>query len=77
MVRTQIQLEEETLEEVKRVAAEESRSVAEVIRESVKGDLARRSMRKRADRLLGLAGRYGSGLGDLARRHDEYLKDGF
>ncbi len=80
MVRTQIQLTAEQAKALKRRAAEENRSLADLIRSSVDAYLAqhgRRSKQARYDRLLSIAGKYSSGKRDVSSRHDDYLADAY
>lgn len=81
MQRTQIQLTPAQLRAVRMLAAQEGRSVAEVVRDSV--DLYVNTT-KRADDLQTAreqakraAGRYGSGSRDGSARHDDYLAEAF
>ncbi len=76
MVRTQIQLPEEQVAMLKKMAAAEHKSMAELIRRSVDyfakakhgtGDDQRRR------RAMAAAGRFRSGVKDLAASHDSYL----
>lgn len=76
MVRTQIQLSEKQAALLRKRAAEQGLSLAEVVRRSV--DLYLRTNgtvddEERRRRALKAAGRFSSGRGDLAERHDEYL----
>ncbi|HET7044176.1 MAG TPA: CopG family transcriptional regulator [Gaiellaceae bacterium] len=77
MVRTQIQLSEEQARELKRLAAERSVSVAEVIRGAVDRELREDDRAARWERARSHFGKYSSGVGDIAERHDEYLADAF
>ncbi|MFB3880674.1 MAG: ribbon-helix-helix protein, CopG family [Armatimonadota bacterium] len=76
MVRTQIQFPEDELRELKREAAEEGISVSEAVRRYVaagrkaKRRPTRQELMKRA---LEVAGKFNSGIPDLAERHDEYF----
>ena len=80
MVRTQIQLTEAQARALKRMAAERGVSVAELIRQSLDrflqsaGEEDREERRRRA---LAVAGRFRSGLHDLAAEHDRYLEDAY
>lgn len=79
MVRTQIQITPEQARALKRMAAREGKSVAELIRKSV--DMMLRSggikdqdeLRKKA---MAAAGKL-SGPADLSTRHDDYLAESF
>ena len=78
MVRTQVQLTEAQMRMVKRLARERGVSVAELIRQGV--DLFARSAgtlddEEQSRRALAVAGRFRSGLGDLAAEHDRYLDE--
>jgi len=73
-----VQLPEEDLRELQRVAAEEGVSVPELVRRGVKQVLeARRrpSKSELMERALAAAGAGHSGKGDLAERHDDYLAE--
>ena len=80
MVRTQIQLPEQQVAVLKRLAAQQHVSMAELIRRAV--DLFTLSpeankIKERKERALAAAGRFHSGCGDLAVRHDDYLAEAF
>lgn len=76
MVRTQVQLTDDQMRTLKRLAAERGLSIAELVRQGVDllvkhaglGD--QEEQRRRA---LAATGRFRSGLGDLAIEHDRYL----
>ncbi|KFZ44964.1 hypothetical protein KD27_02315 [Smithella sp. D17] len=80
MVRTQIQLPEKQVAFLKKMAVAQHVSMAEIIRQSVdffakakkEGDDEQR--RKRA---MAAAGRFRSGVNDLAVSHDSYLTEIF
>lgn len=78
MVRTQIQLEERQYELLKRLAKEEGKSMAELIRMAVdyldthRGRGSQHAIRDRAKQA---AGQFKSGLGDLSARHDDYFAE--
>lgn len=80
MVRSQIQLTESQVRTLKRMAADRGVSVAELIRQSIEnffrsaGSQDREEQRRRA---LSVAGRFRSGLQDLAAEHDRYLEDAY
>ncbi|MGQ9804370.1 MAG: ribbon-helix-helix protein, CopG family [Anaerolineae bacterium] len=76
MIRTQIQLEEVQYRRLKELAASRRLSVAELIRRAVDDWLATSAAiadEERRQRAIAAAGRFRSGLGDLAEKHDEYL----
>ena len=78
MTRTQIQLPEEQARKLKRLAAAEGRSMADLIREGIALVLARGGAvdpEERRARALAVVGRYRSGIGDVAEKHDEHLAD--
>ncbi|HEU5162575.1 MAG TPA: ribbon-helix-helix protein, CopG family [Thermoanaerobaculia bacterium] len=79
MIRTQIQLTEEQAKRLREAALADGRSMADIIRESVDAYLAAAPLRRNADELrteaLALAGRYRSGLRDLAADHDRFLAE--
>jgi len=75
MVRTQIQLTEKQFQALKRVAARERISMAEVIRRALYRVVAAESLPDREEikrRALAAIGSCHSGIPDLAERHDEY-----
>lgn len=78
LVRTQIQLTEAQAAELRRLAAEQGTSVAELVREAVEALLANRTKPTRHElkqRALAAVGRYRSGLSDVAVQHDRYLNE--
>ena len=80
MVRTQIQLTESQLEAVKARAAEEGRSMADVIRTLVDESLSgsgRSGREERRRRALAAIGMLGKGPRDLSRRHDDHLAEAY
>lgn len=80
MVRTQVQLAEEQLRELRRMAAEEGISLSELVRRGMaemiraKRRPGRQELMRRA---LEVAGKYRSGKHDIARRHDDYLAEAY
>lgn len=80
MVRTQVQLTKTQAQALKQMAAERGVSVAELIRQSLErflqsaGTEDREQRRRRA---IAAAGRFRSGLSDLAAEHDRYLADAY
>lgn len=77
MVRTQIQLDEQAYEEIRRLAHKERISFSAAVRQLVDQALhGKKPQRRRGARaLLDIAGIAKSGLSDLGRRHDKYLAE--
>ena len=80
MVRTQVQLHEEQLRELRARALAQNVSVSELIRRAV--DLmvladSLPSAKQRRRRALAAAGRFSSGRSDIAEHHDAYLAEAF
>lgn len=79
MVRTQVQLREEQAEKLKIIAEREKQSVAELVRQAIDQWLLLvepLSVEERKQRALSIAGKYRSGIADLAVNHDKYLNEG-
>jgi len=80
MVRTQVQLTEKQAESLKKRAAQEGASQAEIVRRSIEfylragGAVADEERRQRA---LRASGRFRSGKRDLGERHDRYLAEAY
>jgi Arc/MetJ-type ribon-helix-helix transcriptional regulator len=76
MVRTQVQLTEEQAAKLKQLSERRQRSMADLLRESLDRLLAeaddetRKERMRRATRTFG---KFRSGAGDLARRHDDHF----
>ncbi|MCK6480074.1 MAG: CopG family transcriptional regulator [Planctomycetes bacterium] len=80
LTRVQVQFTEAQSGALRRMAAAEGRSVADLVRESVDALVRARSRRSRAEvreRARGAAGRFRSGHGDLSADHDRYLREEF
>jgi len=80
MIRTQIQLTEKQAKNLKRIAANRHRSVAELIRRAVDNMIKSATLvdiEERRRRALAAAGRFSSGLKDLSTEHDKYLAEAF
>ncbi|MEJ2080353.1 MAG: ribbon-helix-helix protein, CopG family [Acidobacteriota bacterium] len=80
MVRTQIQLTDKQYGALKERARELNISMAEVIRESVQLYLSKaefRSIEERRESARSIAGRFDSGLTDLAEEHDRYAGEAY
>lgn len=80
MHRTQVQLTESQVRELKDMAATQNRSMAELIRQAVdillrsSGDVDREERKRRA---IAAAGQFHSGLGDVSTHHDDYLSEAY
>lgn len=80
MVRTQIQLTEEQVKGLKRIAAARHLSMAELIRQSVDAVLRASTVpdtEERRKRALEIVGRFRSGEKDISSKHDKYLGEAF
>ena len=81
MVRTQIQLTELQARELKKMAAREGVSMAEVIRKAVdariREGVSEVPWEERVRRAMAVMGKFHSGLKDVSRRHDHYLAEAF
>jgi len=80
MVRTTVRLTEKQAEQVKALAVARGVSVAEIIRRSMDAFAAtsqKPSKQELWERSLLAIGIVGSGLGDLAANHDEYLAEAY
>ena len=75
MIRTQIQLEPKQYERLKALAARQSKSFAQLVREGVDHVLAAEESASAWERFLGAAGscRAEDDPGDVSTRHDAYL----
>lgn len=80
MMRTQIQLTEEQARRLKRYAADQGVSVAEVIRRSIdayaRSDY-QRDTEQRRQRALAVVGKYASEPNDTSVNHDYYLAEAY
>ena len=80
MVRTQIQLTERQMEELRRASEREHLSIAEIIRRSLEETLARSVSVSRDElrqRAKSIAGRFASGRSDVSSKHDVHLDEAF
>jgi len=80
MVRTQIQLTKEQVIKLKKMSSARHISMAKLIRQAIDqnvryGDIV--DIDERIQRAISAAGRFRSGLKDLAKKHDQYLGDAF
>jgi hypothetical protein len=77
MVRTQIQLTEEQIVALRLLAAQQNKSMADLVREGVDLMLHRKADDSRVKRAMQAVGRFRSGRKDISVNHDEYLADAF
>ena len=80
MVRTQIQLTEEQSQALKRIAASEGKSIAELIRRSIDVMLRSKSAiseDEKRQRAIAAAGKFSSEDVDLSTEHDRYLSEAY
>ncbi|MEW6227058.1 MAG: CopG family transcriptional regulator [Bacillota bacterium] len=80
MVRTQVQLTEEQSRALKKLAAAQGISVAELIRRGIETLLTTSEgidLEERVSRAIALAGRFRSGISDLSTEHDRHLMEAF
>ncbi len=76
MIRTQIQLEERQAAALRRLAAEQRVSIAELIRRAIDESLLQRGDgHARYRRALSVVGKARSGTSDVSRRHDDYFAE--
>jgi hypothetical protein len=78
MVRTQILLTEEQAHNLRKLAAAERRSMADLVRDGVGALLRARAGGGQHDakaRALAAVGRFHSGVPDLGSRHDDHLAE--
>ena len=79
MIRTQIQLDPDQYERLKELAARQSKSFSQLVREGVAQLLAAERSEAAWDRFLAAAGscRAADDMSDVSARHDAYLPDAF
>lgn len=78
MIRTQVQLTEKQYEALKRLSHKENISIAELIRRGVDAYLLsaeRGGDDEKIRRAIEIAGRFRSGVKDLAKNHDLYFTE--
>jgi hypothetical protein len=72
MIRLQIQLREEQVSALKRIARQEDASISELVRRGVDG-LIRGDDTILWDRAMSVVGRFSGDAADVSERHDDYL----
>lgn len=73
MIRMQVQLTEEQVEQLKELSARTGLSLAALVREAVSSTLERRSDGDRWERAFGAVGMFESGSSDVSEQHDREL----
>lgn len=76
----QIELSDEQVQSLERIAARKGQSISEVVLASVTALLMVEPVADREElkrRALAISGRFNSGLRDLATEHDRYLEEDF
>jgi len=80
MVRTQIQLTENQAEVLKYLAAKNSKSMAEIIRQSIDTVIQSEiifTYDEQVKKALNSLGKFHSGINDFASKHDKYLAEAY
>ena len=80
MIRTQVQLTEQQMRRLKRLAADREVSVAELVRNGVDRILEAAEQASPSDRecrALAALGRFRSGRSDVSQEHDGYLAEAY
>jgi Arc/MetJ-type ribon-helix-helix transcriptional regulator len=80
MVRTQIQLTEEQLKKLRKIAVQRNISMSELIRQGIDFYLqtcGNISLEERRQRAIKAAGQFHSGKTDLSEKHDAYLAEAY
>ena len=80
MIRMQVQFSEEQVRWLKTRAIQEHVSVSEIVRRAVNASSKEQfniPVDERRQRAIEVAGRFASGLNDVAARHDDYLADAY
>jgi len=80
MIRTQIQVTEEELKNLRQMSAKTGKSISELIRSGIDQYLAGKPVptpEDRIERAIRLAGMFASGSPDVSRNHDRHLAEAF
>jgi len=75
MIRAQIQFKEATYKKLKERSKDSGKSISELVRGSLDQTLDQQEMEIKWTRALQSAGKFESGLKDLAEKHDQHLGD--
>ena len=80
MIRTQVQLTEDQVKKIRKVAMVKHQSVAELIRQAVDNMLKSDTsvdLKERRKRAVNIAGKFSSGKRNISKEHDAYLTEAF
>ncbi len=77
MIRTQVQLTEHQVRELRKRAAERGVSMATLIRDAIDLMLAADDRHANWERAMAAVGKFRSGLSDISKDHDRYLAEDF
>jgi hypothetical protein len=80
MIRTQIQLQEEQMNSLRKIAASQQSSIAELIRKAVDNIIQSGAVpdyEEKRQRAITIAGKFRSGKQDISLRHDKYLSESY
>ena len=75
MIRTQIQFEQKTYENLKTKSKETGKSISEIVRRSLDQTIESQELDQKWTRALNSMGKFSSGLNNLAEKHDDHLGD--
>lgn len=80
MVRTQVQLTEDQAKALKKMAASQHQSIAELVRKAVEAMIKTSPLvdsAERQKRAVEIVGKFSSGKRDISKKHDAYLGDAY
>jgi len=80
MIRTQIQLTEDQVQALKKIAASRNVSIARLIRQAVDTMIHSSPLvdsEERYKRAMDIVGKFRSGKHDVSKKHDEYLLEAY
>ena len=80
MIRTQVQLTQEQVQGLRRLAEQKKKSLADLVRQSVELYLtheAETGKALRVQRALAISGKFASKATDVSTNHDKYLADAY
>jgi hypothetical protein len=80
LIRTQIQLKEEQMNALRKIAVAKQSSIAELIRKAVDNIIKAGTMpdyEERREKALSIAGRFRSGKHNISKDHDKFLSEAY